>query len=571
MIKGKITEEIKERLPIEEVVSSYIKLDKSGINLKAVCPFHNEKTPSFMVSPERQSFYCFGCGKKGDIFTFVEEFEGVDFKEALNILADKAGVDLSQYRFEKKNPDENNLYSVLDKATLFFEKNLETSDLAKKYLKDRGLNEKTISQFRIGYANDEWQELTDYLKCTGVKEDEIVKVGLAIKNEKGRVYDRFRGRVIFPIFDERGRPIAFSARILNDQKGSLPNSRQEPKYINSPETELFNKSKTLYGLNFAKPVIRKHDFVILVEGQMDVLMAHQVGYSNTVASSGTSFTEDQLEIIKRHTKNLLISFDGDSAGVESSRKIWELALKNDLDVKVISLEPGEDPAEVIKNDREKWKCLVKKSKHIIEFFADNILHTLKDKRQQLKKVQLDIYPYLSKISTMTERSYFIDLLSDRFGIDKIDILTDLEQTFEEDQERIDENPRKKIKNNQIDLLIGIYFWQKKKQNPLIKIEEYKNIINSQISNLDWDEKEEIIFEIEKKFEEYEDIKKMIDDLLTKIKIQNLIAKNEEIRARLVDFGGPPEEERGLMKTFEETSREIKNVKKNGCEELLKVL
>ncbi len=278
-------QQIKERLSIEEVVSSYIKLDRAGANLKARCPFHNEKTPSFFVSPDRGSYYCFGCGAKGDIFTFIEEFEGLDFKGALKILAERAGVPLVQYNKEKEGEKER-LYKAMEEATKFFEKNLVENQEALKYLRERGLENKTIRDFRIGFVKNDWRELYSHLQMIGFTDIEIEKAGLAKKTEKG-MYDRFRGRIMFPISDSSGRIIAFSGRILEDDGKSA-------KYLNSPETPIFNKSSVLFGIDKAKDSIRKNNFSILVEGQMDLILSHQAGFKNTVASSGTAMTDSIL-------------------------------------------------------------------------------------------------------------------------------------------------------------------------------------------------------------------------------------------------------------------------------------
>ena len=473
------TNEIKDRLSIEEVISWYIKIEKSGMNFKARCPFHNEKTPSFYISPDRGNYHCYGCDKSGDIFSFVQEMEGVNFVESLKILSEKAGVDISKYKFKQGETEkiDKTLYTVLEKATMFFENGLRESDLAKDYLKSRNVEGRTAKQFRIGYVKDEWQSLYDFLKKDGFQDKEIIESGLVIKNEKGRIYDRFRGRIIFPIFDDSGKVIAYSARILTDDKESLTAGRQEPKYINSPETSLFIKSRILYGFNFAKQTIRKHDFVILVEGQMDVIATHQIGYTNTVASSGTAFTEEQLKIMKRHTNNLLISFDGDSAGIKSSKKVWELALQNEMDVKVIPLEEGKDPSDIINESPEKWKALVKNSKHIIEYFADNIRTRYQDRRKQQKEIQVEIYPYLRKIKSYTDKSYFVDYLSEHFGIDKDVIWSDVnnqETSVETYSQTKNVNSVERKNNiNPREILYAVYLSKelKEKNSFLLKIKE----------------------------------------------------------------------------------------------------
>lgn len=552
-------DEIKEKLSIEEVVSSYVKLEKTGINMRACCPFHNEKTPSFFISPDRGSFYCFGCSKGGDIFTFIEEIEGVDFKDALKILAEKAGVEIKFEGGDRKqdtgNSEKNILYEILEKATLFFEREIEKNEKVKEYLKVRGVDEKTKNKFRVGYAKDEWQSLYDYLKSEKYSDLEILKTGLVIKNEKGRIYDRFRGRIIFPIFDEKGRTIAYSARILTDQK-------DQPKYINSPETILFNKSKTLYGLNFAKQTIRKHDFAILVEGQMDVIMAHQVGYTNTIASSGTSFTEEQLNIIGRNTKNLLVAFDGDGAGINSSKKVWEMALKNDMDVKILPLSKGQDPADVILNNIEDWKKMVKNSIHIIEHLANVIKNNFTDIRKQLKEVQIQIYPYLRSLKSYTEKSFFAEKISDMFGIERDAIWADVNLKEEKEKQEY-RSTEKKEQVNPKEILYGIYL-SKELKNKDKFFELIKNYIsNDLISEMD-KRKDKILFEVDLLLEKYSELETLVEDMYSILKISDLEKEKEVINQKLQDVIDGSDEEKKLMRRSVDISRELEAVKKKGC-------
>ena len=572
-MQNSVTEEIKERLSIEEVVSSYIKLEKSGINLRACCPFHNEKTPSFFVSPDRGSFYCFGCSKGGDIFTFVEEMEGIDFKETLKILAEKAGVDISKYNIgnrEQGTEKSKELYTIIEQATLFFERELEKNTKAKEYIKSRGIVEQTSRKFRIGYAKDEWQALYEFLKDKKYSDDQIIKTGLVIKNENGRIYDRFRGRVIFPISDDRGRVIAYSARILT-------NDKDQPKYINSPETALFNKSKTLYGFNFAKSTIRKHDFAILTEGQLDVIMAHQVGFTNTVASSGTSFTEEQLQIIKRHTNNLLVAFDGDSAGLNSSKKVWELALQNEMDVKILPLKEGQDPADIIFENPENWKKLVKNSRHLIEHLIENIKTLYSDTRKQQKEVQKEIYPYLKSIKSYTDKSFFVEKVSEAFGIDKDAIWQDVnlanrEQGTQnhnnsEQTENRKESFIKKSETNPREILFGIYLSGKIKK-PEQFLEKIKQFISDDLIQEMQKRKDKILFETDAMLEKYQDISALAKDMFTQLKMYSLEKEKQLINEKIKN---DTEDERDLMKKLVQITNEIETVKKKGCTDLEDVI
>src|SRR3989339_66129 len=386
-------QQIKERLSIEEIVSSYIKLEKAGANLKAKCPFHNEKTPSFFVSPERGNYYCFGCGAKGDIFTFVEEFEGLDFKGALKILADRAGVSLAQYSREKEGGKEK-LYKIMEEATKFFEKNLVADKSVSEYLKTRGLEDKTIKDFRIGFIKEDWRLLYSHLKEIGFTDEEIERAGLVKRTEKG-IYDRFRGRIIFPISDSIGRIIAFSGRIFSAQGGSASGGEdsnyEQAKYLNSPDTPIFSKSAVLYGLDKAKESIRKNNFSVLVEGQMDLILWHQAGYKNTIASSGTALSDStmakenavsNLELVRRLSNNIVLAFDADRAGFNASNRAAKIALSLGMDVKVVSMPEGIDPADLIsKSGSSAWRQVIKDSKHIIEFLLDKALKSVEDERK----------------------------------------------------------------------------------------------------------------------------------------------------------------------------------------------
>src|SRR3989344_3174924 len=417
-------DQIKSRIDILSLVESYIKLEKAGKSWKGKCPFHNEKTPSFFVSPERGSYYCFGCGASGDIFTFVEEFEGLDFKGALKLLADKAGVVLETYSKEAKETksEKEKLYEVMEEATKFFEENLKSSKEALEYLKSRGLTDKTIKDFRIGYAILDWRKLYEYLKSKNFTDPEIEKAGLAKKpDDKSKaMYDRFRGRIIFPMSDSSGRIIAFSGRILIDDGKSA-------KYLNSPETLIFNKSAALFGIDKAKDSIRQNDFSILVEGQIDLVLSHQAGFKNTVASSGTAMTDstiskeniiNNLGLICRLSKNIVLGFDADKAGVNASNRFAKIALSLGMDVKVASMKDGLDPADIIsKNGSDAWREAIRNSKHFITFMLERILKDASgDGRKAGFGIKERLLPFVNDLESSIEKSHFIKLISDASGI-----------------------------------------------------------------------------------------------------------------------------------------------------------
>ena len=402
-------EKIKERLGITELIGSYIKLEKAGKNLKARCPFHNEKTPSFFVSPDRGSFYCFGCGAKGDIFSFVEQMEGLDFKGALKLLAERAGVKL-EYRNVGERDSREKIFQILEEAAKYFEANLKLNDEAKTYLEKRGVKEKTRIMFRLGFAPDEWRSLLTHLKSKKFSENDLAKAGLIKKGETGgNYYDRFRNRIIFPIADSAGRIVGFSGRILKGKS-------DDAKYINSPETELFVKSRILYGLDKAKAEIRRRDFAVLVEGQMDLLLSHQVGVANTVASSGTALTDEHINLLKRFSNRLLLVFDPDEAGFKAALRGAGLALARGLEVKVAALPEGLDPADLVLKNPISWKNALKNAVFLIDFLLARILNKGYDKRQLAKATEKEILPYIASLGSRIEQSHYISEIVDKANI-----------------------------------------------------------------------------------------------------------------------------------------------------------
>jgi DNA primase len=419
-------EEIKERLSIDQVVGSYIKLEKSGANFKARCPFHNEKTPSFYVSPDRGGFYCFGCSEKGDIFTFVEKFEGLDFMGALKVLAERAGVKLENRGAPKDNRKEI-LYEILETATRFYEDELAKTESAKQYILGRGLSEKTLSDFRVGYAVNDWRVLRSFLKSRGYRDEDVAAVGLIKKTEKpggDPYYDVFRGRIMFPIGDTSGRIVAFSGRIIIDDEKS-------PKYLNSPETMLYNKSKTLYGLDRAKMDIRKRDYSILVEGQMDLVMSHQAGFTNTVASSGTAFTEDRgadsaFGLLTRLSDNIVVAFDSDLAGQKAVKRIVP-ALSLGMNVKIVDIKGGKDPADIIKSNPKDWAKTLETKKDFVNFLVDVLVDSKASQANILKQVREDIFPYVRAIPSETSRFQAIKKIADTLSISEDALWKDLQE------------------------------------------------------------------------------------------------------------------------------------------------
>lgn len=393
------TETIKDKLSILDVVGSYVTLEKAGKTWKGKSPFTNEKTPSFFVSPEKGFFYCFSSGKGGDIFTFIQEIERVDFKEALTILAEKAGVDLGS---QEGGSIDTQLYKILDDATKWYEVNLRKNKEAVSYLLERGLTKETIVKFRIGFAQDSWSDIYDYLKKKGYNDHDIELCGLTVKKDKGGYYDRFRSRIMFPIMDARGRVVGFSGRIFSDnpdEKGA--------KYVNSPEGPLFDKSKLLYGYHSAKSEISKQQACILVEGQFDVLMAQQAGSTHTVAVSGTGLTDDHISLIKRFANTLLLCFDSDSAGIKATKRSVLKAYEHGLKVKVVILPLGQDPADVIKSAVTKWELALSDAQDYIDYrlelFSKQHPEASFEEKHALVTKELFAFVYLLKSSVVQDK------------------------------------------------------------------------------------------------------------------------------------------------------------------------
>lgn len=401
-------QQIKDRLSITDVVSQYTKLERAGQNLRARCPFHAEKTPSFIVSPDRGTYHCFGCGVHGDIFTFVQGVEGVDFKGALKILAERAGVPLVYSKGDTRD-DTDRLYEVMEAATLFYQSALDAP--AREYLTKRGLKSETISAFRLGLAGDGWDTLAAHLKQKKFTDKEILDAGLAKKGDRGGLLDKFRNRIMFPMSDTAGRVVAFSGRTFG------PSAHPDaPKYLNSPETALYHKSRMLYGFDRAKQAIRKNTFAILVEGQMDLVMSHQAGWANTIAVSGTAFTNEHAALVKRMTENLLIALDADEAGFKAASRAARAALQCGLNVKVTELPEGLDPADLVLKDPEAWKKAIRDAKDIITFLLDVLERHAKAKDAFRRSVESIVIPFLVDIESPIAREQYEKEIAQRLGV-----------------------------------------------------------------------------------------------------------------------------------------------------------
>ncbi len=411
-------QQIKDRLSIVDVVGGYVKLQKAGRNMRACCPFHKERTPSFMVSPERGTYMCFGCGEKGDIFSFVEKMESIPFKEALMQLADRAGVKIVRTARapEHKEKDER-LYEACEEATRFFELELKKHKNVEKYLSSRGLKAETVALWRLGYAPASWEDLSKQLAQKGFSKDDIVDAGLAARSEKkkGEIYDRFRGRIMFPIFNTGGRIIAFSGRFFEKVEGSREEG-EPAKYVNSPETALFKKSRTLYGFDRAKESMRKMDCILLVEGQFDVVLSHQAGLRFAVALSGTALTPEHLSLLSRMSKRLVLALDADEAGIRSGLKSALMALSAGFDVKIPRLEGGKDPADLVLKDPELLKKAVRESVPAVEFFLEALRPAARDERGYKKIVETQVLPLVAALGSKIDQAHFVRIVAERLRV-----------------------------------------------------------------------------------------------------------------------------------------------------------
>jgi DNA primase len=409
-------DDLKRQADIVRVIQDYVQLKKKGANWMACCPFHKEKTPSFSVSPAKEIFYCFGCHKGGSVFTFVMEMERVAFPEAIKIVAEKSGMPLPKLvddgRFEARKAESDQVIELNKWALEWWEKQLESSAearIARDYLKGREVTDETRQTFRLAYAPDSWDALSIYLRQKGATQEQIDKSGLVVKKEEGGSYDRFRGRLIFPVMDIQGRPIAFGGRTLKDE---------DAKYINSPETAAYVKGRNLFGLNLTRDEIRRQGFAILVEGFLDLIVPYQFGIKNVVASLGTALTPDQVKLLGRFARKVVVNYDGDPAGVQASKKAIEMLLAEDLEVKVVSLPDDADPDEFIRKfGLAEYQRQRGEAQSHIQFVIDQAvrnrnLHRPAEKADAVEEV----LPYIRAVHSRIQKREYFDIAMDSLRI-----------------------------------------------------------------------------------------------------------------------------------------------------------
>jgi DNA primase len=408
VISEDIIQKIKEENDIVDLISESVKLKRTGRNYLGLCPFHHEKTPSFSVSRDKQIYKCFGCGEAGNVFTFVMKSKNLSFPEAVKFLADRVNIDID---FDKDNGRRKNtfqkLYRLNVEAARYFFKCLSVNRKAKEYLSNRGITENIIKKFGLGYSVDSWDHMLNFLKSRGFSELDMVSAGLIIKGKKGNYYDRFRNRIIFPVFNNRGKVIGFGGRVLDNSK---------PKYLNSPETSLFKKGINLYGLNFAV----KNDFgrvLIIVEGYMDCIALHQYGITNAVASLGTALTVNQAKLLARYADKVIISYDADTAGQMATVRGMDILKSVGLEIKVLQIPNGKDPDEFVRNNgREEFLKLVDKALPLIEYRIQNVKKDIDFNNSEgtVKYVE-EVLKILSQLDPI-ERDIYLKRLSEETGI-----------------------------------------------------------------------------------------------------------------------------------------------------------
>lgn len=408
-----IIEELKSRCDIASIISSYINIKPSGTNYKGLCPFHGEKTPSFYINTSKQIYKCFGCGEGGDVINFVMRIENLDFMDAVKLLANRCGIQINTNIDEstKERMEKSKKFQDIhvEAARFYFSNLIKSKNPGYEYLRKRGLDDKVIKKFGLGYSLDSWNSLMNYLVSMGYKNEDLIECGLfGYKSETKKIYDKFRNRVMFPIFDYRGNVIGFGGRVLDD---SLP------KYLNSPDTLIFNKRENLYGLNFARKEIKDRS-VILVEGYMDLISLYQYGIKNVVATLGTALTDGQGSLIKRYADTAIISYDSDEAGIKATLRAIEILSKLDINVKVLNLKECKDPDEFIrKYGVLEFEKEINNSTHYIKYKIDNLKRNFNIQKDENRiKFAKEASKIIKEIKSPVEADYYIKYLSEQSNI-----------------------------------------------------------------------------------------------------------------------------------------------------------
>jgi DNA primase len=420
-------DDLRRQADIVRVVGDYVTLKKKGANWMACCPFHQEKTPSFSVNPSKNIFYCFGCGKGGSVFNFVMELEGLSFPESVRVVAEKAGVPLPELvddkRFETKRKEADEVIQLNAWALEFWERQLSENNAeakaAREYVEGRGINEETLKTFRLGYAPNSWEALGNYLKSKGATIGQIERSGLVVKKEQGGYYDRFRGRLIFPVTDAQGKPVAFGARAMRPG--------DEPKYLNSPETAAYTKGRHLFGLSVTREEIRRKKFAILVEGYLDLIVPFQHGVRNVVASLGTALTPEQAKLLNRFARKVVVNYDGDRAGINAAKRAIEVLLPEDFEVKVLVLPEGSDPDEFVRArgvdeyNQRRGEAAPHMQFVLEQAMRDRNLHNPPEKSEAVAEV----LPFVRAVRNQIQKREYFDIMMDSLRVEDPSLLQEL--------------------------------------------------------------------------------------------------------------------------------------------------
>ena len=539
-------QQIKDRLNIIDVVSGYVELHQAGKHFKGKSPFAKERTPSFYVSPTQGMYYCFSTNQGGDIFTFVQAMEGVDFKDALRILAEKANVELVPEAPGKKN-ERDRQYAILAAASQWYGEQLVKNPTARTYLSERGVSADTIAQWQIGYApgppTGGWRELRTAMHEQGYTDAELLAVGLIKQPEAGKEpFDVFRDRVMFPMSDAQGRVVAFSGRILHP-------SDKAPKYVNSPETALYKKSELLFGYHRAKHNIRSIPFWLIAEGQFDVIMTHQAGYTNAVAVSGTALTTHHVQQLERLCQRVVLALDGDRAGVAAMQKAATIMLARGLDVKVAALPAGSDPADLVAANVSDFKRCIGESTHIIEFLLTHLHETSKDERTYKLRVREELLPFLVLIGNKMDQEHFISVVAERTNTTKEAIRHEVSRLAEraasqasdeptevstEPQTTSDESTNSGV-DRRYELLTFLYAslrvipadWQERVRTILAEVVVDSTSIGE--SDIPADKLQRYIFIIERDFARYPD-RQQAEELADRLNQLRIVEVSEQLRS-----------------------------------------
>lgn len=428
-------EQVKQKIDIVQIIEGRVGLKKAGRNFKGLCPFHSEKTPSFMVSPERQTYKCFGCGEGGDVFTFLQRYEGMSFLESLEELASKVGVELAEYRPSTQDLRKKILLEVVHLASEYYSWILHEHKVGKQalsYLKKRGITNEAIKMFEIGYSPASWRSVSDFLmKKKGYKEADLEDVGLIIRSPKG-YYDRFRGRIMFPLKDHKGKVVGFSGRVMEADVKDHPTHEasewQGAKYINSPETRLYSKGAMLYGFYENRSYVRKADKIVLVEGELDMIPSWQAGVKNVVAIKGSAFTEEQARLIARYTRNVVMALDADLAGEEAIKRAISVAETMDLSIRVVQISGGKDPGDVATENSKKWREQVKGAVSYYDFLVDSAISQNDPKSGEgARKITEEVVPAFAGISNSVVRAHYVKSLAKRLGVPEESVYEEIER------------------------------------------------------------------------------------------------------------------------------------------------